>query len=152
MKPWMQRVAPALLVRARGATGLSQADLARLAGVSRSVLSVYGSRKREPSSEALARILAAAGFEPDRMSVLGQRLLAIHEALTGGGIPHAFGGAIALAYCTEEPRGTRDLDVNVFVEPAAAESVLAAPRGDDRSWHGRQGPGTRVADPTAGGV
>jgi hypothetical protein len=60
------------------------------------------------------------------VSVLGQRLVAIHEALTTAGIPHAFGGAIALAYCTEEPRGTRDLDVNVFVEPSAAESVLAA--------------------------
>jgi hypothetical protein len=60
------------------------------------------------------------------MSVLGRRLLAVHEALRQRGIPHAFGGAIALAYCTEEPRGTRDLDVNVFVPPAEAGSVLAA--------------------------
>ena len=60
------------------------------------------------------------------MSVLGQRLVAIHETLVAGGIPHAFGGAIALAYCTEEPRGTRDLDVNVFVDPSAAEAVLGA--------------------------
>lgn len=60
------------------------------------------------------------------MSVLGQRLLAIHGALDAAGIPHAFGGAIALAYCTEEPRGTRDLDVNVFVSPDAAGAVLTA--------------------------
>jgi hypothetical protein len=60
------------------------------------------------------------------VSILGQRLLAIHDALRGPGIPHAFGGAIALAYCTEEPRGTRDLDVNVFVAPTAAAPVLAA--------------------------
>lgn len=52
-----------MLVRAREAAGLSQAELARRAGVSRSVLSVYESGKREPSSEALARILAAAGFQ-----------------------------------------------------------------------------------------
>jgi transcriptional regulator with XRE-family HTH domain len=58
-----QRIAPALLARAREAAGLSQAELARRAGVSRSVLSVYESGKREPSSEALARILAAAGFQ-----------------------------------------------------------------------------------------
>jgi hypothetical protein len=41
------------------------------------------------------------------------------------GVAHAFGGAIALAYCTEEPRGTRDLDVNIFTEAGNAERVLA---------------------------
>jgi hypothetical protein len=60
------------------------------------------------------------------MSLLGQRLLAVHDALTKAGLPHAFGGAIALAYCTEEPRGTRDLDVNVFVAPMRAREALAA--------------------------
>lgn len=60
------------------------------------------------------------------MSVLGRRLLAISESLERRKIPHAFGGAIALAYCTEEPRGTRDLDVNVFVAPSEADGVLAA--------------------------
>jgi hypothetical protein len=60
------------------------------------------------------------------MSLLAQRLLAVHDALDGAELPHAFGGAIALAYCTEEPRGTRDLDVNVFVDPARAREVFAA--------------------------
>ena len=60
------------------------------------------------------------------MSSLADRLLAIHAALSDAGFPHAFGGAIALAYCTEEPRGTRDLDVNVFAEPNRAGQVLAA--------------------------
>jgi hypothetical protein len=60
------------------------------------------------------------------MSVLERRLLAVHDALDRAHIPHAFGGAIALAYCTEEPRGTRDLDVNVFVEPSRAADVLHA--------------------------
>jgi inosine-uridine nucleoside N-ribohydrolase len=60
------------------------------------------------------------------MSLLGQRLLAVHDALVEAGLPHAFGGAIALAYCTEEPRGTRDLDVNVFVDPQRADEVFAA--------------------------
>ncbi|HEY8303884.1 MAG TPA: hypothetical protein VIG42_04755 [Solirubrobacteraceae bacterium] len=60
------------------------------------------------------------------MSLLGQRLLAVHEALAGAALPHAFGGAIALAYCTHEPRGTRDLDVNVFVDPVRAGEALSA--------------------------
>jgi hypothetical protein len=60
------------------------------------------------------------------MSLLAGRLLAVHDALSGAQLPHAFGGAIALAYCTEEPRGTRDLDVNVFVAPARAKEVFAA--------------------------
>lgn len=60
------------------------------------------------------------------MSVLAQRLLAVHHALDAADVPHAFGGAIALAYCTEEPRGTRDVDVNVFVEAERAAVVLAA--------------------------
>jgi len=60
------------------------------------------------------------------MSVLARQLLEIHDALTDAGLAHAFGGAIALAYCTEEPRGTRDLDVNVFVDPSRVDEVFAA--------------------------
>jgi hypothetical protein len=60
------------------------------------------------------------------MSLLGQRLLAVHDSLVDAALPHAFGGAIALAYCTEEPRGTRDLDVNVFVDPVRAGEALSA--------------------------
>jgi hypothetical protein len=57
---------------------------------------------------------------------LAQKLLAIHRALDGGGIPHAFGGALALAYLTEEPRATKDIDVNVFVPVDAVDRVFAA--------------------------
>ena len=60
------------------------------------------------------------------MSVLAQRLLAVHDSLTQAGLPHAIGGAIALGYCTLEPRGTRDLDVNVFATTDRAEEVLNA--------------------------
>jgi len=59
------------------------------------------------------------------MSKLVEKLFAIHDALTEAGLTHAFGGAIALAYCVEEPRGTRDLDVNIFVDASEAESALA---------------------------
>ncbi|HXR29941.1 MAG TPA: hypothetical protein VN752_02220 [Solirubrobacterales bacterium] len=59
------------------------------------------------------------------MSELVDKLFAIHDSLTQAGIPHAFGGAVALAYCVEEPRGTRDLDVNIFVDAAKADETLA---------------------------
>ncbi len=48
---------------------------------------------------------------------LTERVAALHAALRGAGIPHAFGGALALAFCTAEPRGTQDIDVNVFLPP-----------------------------------
>jgi hypothetical protein len=60
------------------------------------------------------------------MSELVEKLFTIHDALTAAGHAHAFGGAIALAYCVEEPRGTRDLDVNIFVDASEAETVLAS--------------------------
>ena len=60
------------------------------------------------------------------MSVLADRLLAVHAAFERARIPHAFGGAIALAYCTEEPRGTRDIDVNVFLDADEGQRVLVA--------------------------
>lgn len=60
------------------------------------------------------------------MSELVEKLFAIHDSLTAAGLAHAFGGAIALAYCVEEPRGTRDLDVNIFVDAAKAEEALAS--------------------------
>jgi len=60
------------------------------------------------------------------MSVLAQRLLTIDAALTAAHIPHAFGGAIALAYCTGEPRSTIDLDINVFVPHTEPDEAIAA--------------------------
>lgn len=60
------------------------------------------------------------------MSELIDKLFEIHDALEDRSLPHAFGGAIALAYCVEEPRGTRDLDVNVFCDASDAKKVLEA--------------------------
>lgn len=58
------------------------------------------------------------------------RVLALHRALERKGLPHAFGGALALAYWTSDPRGTSDVDLNVFI-PAedAAEALPALPSG-----------------------
>ncbi len=55
--------------------------------------------------------------------LLDEKILAIQGAFEAGAIPHAFGGALALAYYAT-PRGTEDIDVNVFVGTEQAESVL----------------------------
>jgi hypothetical protein len=60
------------------------------------------------------------------VSELVDKLFAIHDALAGANLAHAFGGAIALAYCVEEARGTRDLDVNIFTPADDAERALRA--------------------------
>jgi hypothetical protein len=52
---------------------------------------------------------------------LPDKVVAIHHALAP--VPHAFGGAIALAYYAE-PRATIDIDLNVFVPTDQAEEVL----------------------------
>ena len=52
---------------------------------------------------------------------LPEKILAVHDAL--GALPHAFGGALALAYYAE-PRATIDIDLNVFVPPTQAAAVL----------------------------
>jgi hypothetical protein len=57
---------------------------------------------------------------------LPQKMLAMHAHLRDAGIDHAFGGALALAWCTQQARGTIDLDVNVFVEPARTDETIAA--------------------------
>ena len=64
---------------------------------------------------------------------LAGRVLAIEEALWD--VPHAFGGALALAYYAE-PRSTIDIDLNVFVaadrfsDVAAPLARLGAPADD----------------------
>lgn len=52
------------------------------------------------------------------------KIVGLHEALDAASVPHAFGGALALAWCTQRARGTIDIDVNVFVDAAAADEVL----------------------------
>ena len=55
-----------------------------------------------------------------------ERILLVHEALGSAGVPHGLGGAVALAYYVEEPRATRDIDLNVSVPTDEAGRVLGA--------------------------
>jgi hypothetical protein len=56
---------------------------------------------------------------------LPDKVIAIHEALRAARIPHAIGGALALAYYAE-PRATIDIDLNVFVSPERWKDVVGA--------------------------
>lgn len=73
-------------------SGLSQAELARRAGLPRSVVNAYLRGSREPGADALARIAAAAGFrldlvrrkppvDPERASKILVQVLELAEAL-----------------------------------------------------------------------
>lgn len=60
------------------------------------------------------------------MTSLIDQIVAVGEALDRAKVPWALGGALALAYATAEPRGTRDIDVNVFVGSGDAARVFEA--------------------------
>lgn len=55
---------------------------------------------------------------------LPDKVIAIHEALRSARIPHAIGGALALAYYAT-PRTTIDVDVNVFIGAERWQAVFA---------------------------
>ncbi|MDG2305066.1 MAG: hypothetical protein P8R42_10490 [Candidatus Binatia bacterium] len=60
------------------------------------------------------------------MTSLTEKIVALHQALRAANLPHAFGGALALAWCTQRARGTIDIDVNIFVDTDQAGAVLSA--------------------------
>jgi hypothetical protein len=55
---------------------------------------------------------------------LPDKIVALHDALSAADLPHAFGGALALAWCTERARGTIDIDLNIFVGAELTLEVL----------------------------
>ena len=57
--------------------------------------------------------------------LLDEKVARLARNLTDAQVPHAFGGAIALAYYAT-PRGTRDIDINVFLPASAFDRVLEA--------------------------
>lgn len=84
--------ASALIADVLRQSGLSQAELARRAGLSRSVLNAYLKGHREPGTDALLRIAAAAGVQlgvakrqppvdPARASKILNQVLGLAEAL-----------------------------------------------------------------------
>jgi hypothetical protein len=64
---------------------------------------------------------AATGPYPNLVG----RIISLHEMLHSIGLPHQFGGAIALAWY-RNPRATTDIDINLTLSPEAAEPILQA--------------------------
>ena len=75
----------------------------------------------------LGRLRAAR--EAESLTSAGQfgslvpKIVSLHEMLDSAGVPHQFGGAIALAWY-RNPRATTDIDVNLTLPPEAAEPIL----------------------------
>ncbi|MEQ9450155.1 MAG: hypothetical protein RJQ07_01105 [Pseudomonadales bacterium] len=68
------------------------------------------------------------------MPDLIEKIVICHDRLRTADIPHAFGGALALAWCTHAARGTIDIDINLFVGADRIDAVLEAlPEGV--SWN-----------------
>lgn len=57
---------------------------------------------------------------------LADKIVHLHDQLEQHSIPHAFGGALALAWCTQQARGTIDIDINIFLDPADVAQLLEA--------------------------
>jgi hypothetical protein len=57
---------------------------------------------------------------------LVDKIVLIHEHLDTAALSHAFGGALALAFYTETPRATADIDCNVFLDAQHAKTAFAA--------------------------
>src|ERR1700679_1666766 len=83
-----------LIREIRNVSGLRQAELARRAGLPRSVVNAYEHGRRQPGVDALARIAAAAGLElrigpssapvePLRAGRILAQVLDLAEALPG---------------------------------------------------------------------
>ncbi|MGV1048122.1 MAG: helix-turn-helix domain-containing protein [Solirubrobacterales bacterium] len=81
-----------LVAEIKERSGLSQAALARRAGIPRSVLNVYLHGRREPGADALMRIASAGGFalelaerkppvDPERAGRILVQVLDLAEAL-----------------------------------------------------------------------
>lgn len=49
----------------------------------------------------------------------------LHRALADGAVRHAFGGALALAYYTHDPRATADVDLNISLTADRAAAVFS---------------------------
>jgi hypothetical protein len=59
------------------------------------------------------------------MPDLVEKIVQLHEKLEASSIPHAFGGALALAWCTQRARGTIDIDINIFLPAEAFRLVIS---------------------------
>ena len=91
----MHEVAGQLITQLRGQSGLSQAQLARAAGMPRSVVNAYERGRREPGVDALARLADAAGM---RLRVVREQRYSVDPARAGRILEQVLELAEALPY------------------------------------------------------
>jgi hypothetical protein len=70
---------------------------------------------------------------PNAAVALTDKIVAVHETLSAADIPHAFGGALSLGYHSA-PRGTREIDLNVFLRPTMLNEVVVLTSGVRCPW------------------
>jgi len=59
-----------------------------------------------------------------------ERCIDVHTRLLAAGIENAVGGALCLGYHIDDPRGTRDIDINVSAPASRAREVLTCMPAD----------------------
>jgi uncharacterized protein len=133
------RLAGALLRRARIGSGMSQAELAVLAGVTQSVISAYESGHRQPALPTLAALIEATGYElvtdirrpPRRLARLsgpvGQRVRRRRRELVSAAAAH---GVTNLRVFGSVARGQDrpDSDVDLLADLPAGISLFGLAR------------------------
>jgi hypothetical protein len=84
--------------------------------------------ERASALRELLQFTDAIGREP--AVSLPDKIISLHGGLRKADVPHAFGGAVAVAYYGE-PRMTKDIDVNVFIPSGDWQEVrdVLAPLG-----------------------
>jgi hypothetical protein len=78
---------------------------------------------------AISRSLRSGCYVEEPEAPLVTKILELHRSFAAKRIGHAFGGALALAYYTSNPRATADIDVNVEVDGHHASAVFNAMPG-----------------------
>ena len=94
-------------------SGLSQAELARRAGMPRSVVNVYVKKRREPGADTLARLASAAGLQLE----LGERSAPVDPHRAGRILVEVLELAEALPFSPKADLGYPKLDERLGVAP-----------------------------------
>jgi len=84
-------------------------------------------------------------FSTDMTSIV-DKILAISAALENQRFPYGFGGALALAFCTERARGTIDIDVKRLRRPGQGQQSAEFTVSACELYRGRPG-GPRAGRP-----
>lgn len=107
-------------------------EVSAAARAAREWIGVGLEERGEALREALQLVDALPDWRPTNSPGLPGKVHALHQTLARLRLPHAFGGAVALAYYSE-PQGTQELQLNVFVDADRwpVVRVALAPLGVD---------------------